>query len=162
MVLILSISESAVFLLATLRMIPALQTFYHFFSGIKSNKYAIDSLIKLLLLDKSSENKNFKRNKYFDNFDISSIILKDISFKYSNINKNVIENFSFNFYKGKTYAITGNSGSGKSTLIDIIFKLLEPQKGSILINNKNILDNDLEAECTIHFFKRKFITYWTK
>ena len=146
----ISISESAVFLLATLRMIPALQTFYHFFSGIKSNKYAIDSLIKLLLLDKSSENKNFKRNKYFDNFDISSIILKDISFKYSNINRNVIENFSFNFYKGKTYAITGISGSGKSTLIDIIFKLLEPQKGSILINNKNILDNDLEAELTLN------------
>ena len=146
----ISISESAVFLLATLRMIPALQTFYNFFSGIKSNKYAIDSLIKLLLLDKSGQNKQFKRNKYFDDFDISSIILKDISFKYANINRNVIENFSFNFYKGKTYAITGNSGSGKSTLIDIIFKLLEPQKGSILINNKNILDNDSEAEYTLN------------
>ena len=146
----ISISESAVFLLATLRMIPALQTFYNFFSGIKSNKYAIDSLIKLLLLEKSGQNKHFKINKYFDDFDISSIILKDISFKYSNINRNVIENFSFNFYKGKTYAITGKSGSGKSTLIDIIFKLLEPQKGSILINNKNILDNDLEAEYTLN------------
>ena len=146
----ISISESAVFLLATLRMIPALQTFYNFFSGIKSNKYAIDSLLKLLLLDKSCQNKNYKINKYFDNFDISSIILKDICFKYSNINRNVIEKFSFDFYKGKTYAITGNSGSGKSTLIDIIFKLLEPQKGSILINNKNILDNDLEAENTLN------------
>ena len=146
----ISISESAVFLLATLRMIPALQNFYHFFSGIKSNKYAIDSLIKLLLLDKSGQNKKFKRNKYFNDFAISSIILKDISFKYSNINRNVIESFSYNFYKGKSYAITGNSGSGKSTLIDIIFKLLEPQKGSILINNKNILDNDLEAEFTLN------------
>ena len=146
----ISISESAVFLLATLRMIPALQTFYNFFSGIKSNKYAIDSLIKLLLLDKSCQNNKFKKNKYFDDFDISSIKLKDVCFKYSNLKRNVIENFSYNFYKGKTYAITGNSGSGKSTLIDIIFKLLEPQKGSILINNKNILDNDLEAEYTLN------------
>ena len=144
----ISITASAVFLLATLRMIPALQSLYNFFSGIKSNKYAIDSLINLLLLDKPDHDNKFKSNKYFENFYISSIKLKNIYFKYSNINKNVLENFSCNFYKGKTYAITGNSGSGKSTLIDVIFKLLEPQKGSILINNKNILDNDLEADCT--------------
>ena len=146
----ISITASVVFLLATLRMIPALQTLYNFFSGMKSNKYAIDSLIDLLLLERQDQNKKFKSSKYFENSYIKSINLKNIYFKYSNFNKNVLENFSCNIYKGKTYAITGNSGSGKSTLIDVIFKLLEPQKGSILINNKNILDDDLEAECTIN------------
>ena len=98
----LSINESAVFLLATLRMIPAFQTFYNFFSGIKSNKYAIDSLKKLLILDTPSQENKFKNNKYFDKFIISSIILKNISFKYSNIDRNVLENFSCNFYAWET------------------------------------------------------------
>ena len=136
-------------------MIPAFQTFYNYFSGMKSNKYAIDSLKKLLLLERPDQDKKRKTNKYFDKFNISSIILKDISFRYSNVNKNVIENFSCYFYRGKTYAITGYSGSGKSTLIDIIFKLLEPQKGSILINNKNILSKNKEAEYLINTLRER-------
>ena len=40
--------------------------------------------------------------------------------------------------KNDKIAIVGPSGSGKSTLIDMILRLYDPNKGSILLDNKNI------------------------
>jgi len=61
------------------------------------------------------------RRSYFETF--SSTILKNITFKLN---------------QGQTIGILGESGSGKTTLLHLIQGLLELQKGSILIDGKNI------------------------
>jgi ABC-type lipoprotein export system ATPase subunit len=75
--------------------------------------------------------------------------LKNIS-KYFNIEKKikVLKNLSYNFKKGKMYALMGPSGSGKSTLLNLISLIDRPTIGSIkfndnLVNFSNNKKNDI-------------------
>ena len=62
--------------------------------------------------------------------------LKNIS-KHFNIEKKikVLKNLSYNFDKGKIYALMGPSGSGKSTLLNLISLIDRPTLGSIKFND---------------------------
>ena len=75
--------------------------------------------------------------------------LKNIS-KNFNIEKKikVLKNLSYNFKKGKMYALMGPSGSGKSTLLNLISLIDRPSIGSIkfnddLVNFTNNKKNDI-------------------
>jgi len=65
--------------------------------------------------------------------------LKNIS-KNFNIDKKikVLKNLSYNFHKGKVYALMGPSGSGKSTLLNLISLIDKPSLGSIKFSNNQI------------------------
>lgn len=54
-----------------------------------------------------------------------------ISFNRFNLNSGILE-----FEKGKIYCITGPNGSGKSTLLKMIGLQLQPDSGSVAIENK--------------------------
>ena len=62
--------------------------------------------------------------------------LKNIS-KHFNIEKKikVLKNLSYNFNKGKMYALMGPSGSGKSTLLNLISLIDRPTLGSVKFND---------------------------
>ena len=79
----------------------------------------------------------------------SFLKLKNIS-KYFNTEKKikVLKNLSYNFNKGKMYALMGPSGSGKSTLLNLISLIDRPTLGSIrfndhLVNFTNKKRNDI-------------------
>ena len=60
-----------------------------------------------------------------------------------NINKGfddriVLENLTYNFYEGNSYALIGASGAGKTTLLNIIGKLEEADSGDIIVNDINL------------------------
>ena len=69
--------------------------------------------------------------------------LKNIS-KNFNIDKKikVLKNLSYNFHKGKVYALMGPSGSGKSTLLNLISLIDRPSLGSVKFNNNQINFNN--------------------
>jgi len=72
----------------------------------------------------------------------SFLKLKNIS-KHFNTEKKikVLKNLSYNFNKGKMYALMGPSGSGKSTLLNLISLIDRPSLGSIQFN-ENIVNFD--------------------
>ena len=72
----------------------------------------------------------------------SFLQLKNIS-KHFNTDKKikVLKNLSYNFNKGKMYALMGPSGSGKSTLLNLISLIDRPSIGSIQFN-ENIVNSD--------------------
>ena len=72
----------------------------------------------------------------------SFLQLKNIS-KHFNTDKKikVLKNLSYNFNKGKIYALMGPSGSGKSTLLNLISLIDRPSLGSIKFN-ENIVNFD--------------------
>ena len=79
----------------------------------------------------------------------SFLKLKNIS-KYFNTEKKVkvLKNLSYNFNKGKMYALIGPSGSGKSTLLNLISLIDRPNHGSIkfnedIVNFTNNKKNDI-------------------
>ncbi|MFP3036247.1 MAG: ABC transporter ATP-binding protein [Wolbachia sp.] len=51
--------------------------------------------------------------------------------------KTVLNNISFDIFKGESLVILGGSGSGKSVLTKTIIGLLTPNSGSIKINSKS-------------------------
>ena len=76
--------------------------------------------------------------------------------KISNLNKSfegskkisVLKKISYNFRKGKIYALMGPSGSGKSTLLNLLSLIDRPNSGSIkfennLINFSESNENDI-------------------
>jgi len=79
----------------------------------------------------------------------SFLKIKNIS-KHFNIEKKikVLKNLSYNFNKGKMYALIGPSGSGKSTLLNLISLIDRPSYGSIkfnedIVNFTNNKKNDI-------------------
>ena len=65
--------------------------------------------------------------------------------KVSNLHKSfnnniVLKNINFELLEGESLAIIGESGSGKSVLLKNIIGLLKPEKGSIKINNKEMVN----------------------
>ncbi len=49
-----------------------------------------------------------------------------------------LDNVNINIEKGEFVFLTGSSGSGKSTLLKTLYKEVEPDKGSIIVNGKNV------------------------
>ncbi|CUW04451.1 Methionine ABC transporter ATP-binding protein [Leuconostoc inhae] len=52
--------------------------------------------------------------------------------------KVVLEDFSYQFENGQSYALTGMSGSGKTTLLNMIGKIEKPDTGDVLIDQKQL------------------------
>ena len=68
---------------------------------------------------------------------MSVLSLNKISYSYKN-GKNILDDISIEFEKGKFYTILGVSGSGKTTLLSLLAGLDEPRKGEVLYNNEDI------------------------
>lgn len=68
---------------------------------------------------------------------------ENLSFTYLGGKRTILSNFSHDFTPGSSTAILGETGAGKTTLIRLILGLIHPDKGHILIYNK-----EKEAECS--------------
>jgi len=67
-----------------------------------------------------------------------SIVFDDVWFRYES--EWVLKGVSFEVKKGQTVAIVGATGSGKSTILQLLPRLYDVQKGSILVDNHPIQD----------------------
>ncbi|MCI0400612.1 MAG: ABC transporter ATP-binding protein/permease [Gammaproteobacteria bacterium] len=74
----------------------------------------------------------------------SDIVLKDINFAYE-AGKPVFTRLNLTISLGKITGLVGPSGSGKSTIADLVLRLFEPQRGEILINNRNLNEWDIST-----------------
>jgi len=63
---------------------------------------------------------------------------KNVSFKFVDSKEDQIIDVSFEAKKGETVAIIGKTGSGKSTLMNLLIRLLDYQKGQILLDGVEI------------------------
>lgn len=85
------------------------------------------------LADSLKKNSDVSGDKVITQLD-EGIKLNEVSFGYES-NKDVLHNISFNFEKGKAYAIVGSSGSGKSTLLNLLTGINSNYQGRIMFDN---------------------------
>lgn len=69
---------------------------------------------------------------------LTELAVKNLDYYYDNSGQTIFENISFNVKPGEFITLVGPSGCGKTTLLHILGGLLEPTKGEITINGKNI------------------------
>lgn len=73
----------------------------------------------------------------------SSIVLRDVTFRYDDIT--ILDNINLTIPKGSTVALVGSSGAGKSTLADLVPRFHDVTEGELLIDGVNIKDYSLES-----------------
>ena len=95
---------------------------------------------------------------------MSVLSLNKISYSYKN-GKNILDDISIEFEKGKFYTILGVSGSGKTTLLSLLAGLDEPRKGEVLYNNEDIkikgYENHRKNNISLIFQNYNLIDYMT-
>lgn len=73
----------------------------------------------------------------------SAIELKDITYSYDK-EKIILDNISFKFERGKSYALVGASGSGKSTLLKLLLGYMSDYRGQLSLDGVPL--NDIKTE----------------
>lgn len=85
-------------------------------------------------IDRLNEIENLPHEEVGDPVLLEGVVgvkLEDVSFAYADSEKDVLEDFSFDFTPGSRTAIVGPTGVGKSTLIRILLSFLNPRKGKV-------------------------------
>jgi len=71
------------------------------------------------------------------------IACQNVEFAYED--RTIVGGLSVNISRGEFWAILGPSGSGKTTLLDLITGLLEPQSGSVSVDDVPLSQGDIES-----------------
>lgn len=84
---------------------------------------------------------------------MSQLSLKQVTkyFDQAGQRVTVLENSSYDFLAGQSYAISGVSGSGKSTLMHMLAGLEAPTAGVITLNQQLITATDLQIKLGLVF-----------
>jgi subfamily B ATP-binding cassette protein MsbA len=72
------------------------------------------------------------------------IEFQNVSFRYDNSHRPVLENISLRFPPGSVTALVGHSGSGKTTLAGLLPRFYTHNEGRILLDGRDLADYQLD------------------
>lgn len=131
-----------IYFFSAMRILPSINRIISSFQDYSTTYPAAEIIFKeTLKLDQIKSETNI--SKFDDrklNFD-NEINIENISFKYTNTNRYILQNLNLKIKKNSIIGIFGKTGNGKSTLINIITGLLSPNNGSIYCDNFDITKN---------------------
>ncbi|MGQ7847031.1 peptidase domain-containing ABC transporter [Granulosicoccus sp. 3-233] len=81
--------------------------------------------------------------EHLDNEDELDIRVDSISYRYSENEERVLDDFSLRIAPGESVALVGASGCGKTTLVKLLLGLLQPEQGEIYIGGRSLEKIDL-------------------
>ncbi len=126
----------AVFGIAALKLLPALQNIFNFTHEINMRMPYLINTVNIFSDDGLHDRPLYSMLKEID--DIEKIECKDVTFRYQNSHQDALKKINLSIHRGEKIAIIGPSGAGKSTLIDVLLGLLNPNSGSINVNGINL------------------------
>jgi len=123
------------------KLLPELNNIYKSYTTIRGLDFFVKDIFLLLEKDNSSGELVDSNNIEFK----KSIAIKDLSFRYSYSENNIINNLSIEFKKGDILGLRGKTGSGKSTLLDIVMGLLRPSNGDLYVDGVLLDKNNISS-----------------
>ena len=124
------------------RLLPNFQGIYTGWTQMTGSKLEVMEIYQLLNQPKNFIDVTSKENEFFD---FSKLEMNSVSFRYKDNEDFIFKNINLTINKGEKIAIIGSSGIGKSCLLDIMLGFLEPKKGSIKVNNKEINKHNVNS-----------------
>lgn len=117
------------------RLLPVLQGSYASWSSIQSGQVSLKDTLELLdqPLPEYVDQPPAKPIPFHQ-----QLTLKQLSFRYTPQTPWVLKNLDLTIKKGSRIGFIGLTGSGKSTLLDVIMGLLQPNEGTVEIDNQII------------------------
>ena len=70
--------------------------------------------------------------------EISEVEFRGVTFRYPDMEHDVLKDFSLTARKGQITRIDGHNGYGKSTLVKLLLRLYDPQAGEVLVDGVDI------------------------
>tara|TARA_Y100000816_G_scaffold292182_1_gene286260 strand:+ start:1194 stop:2927 length:1734 start_codon:yes stop_codon:yes gene_type:complete len=128
--------------ISSIRLVPSITTISKSFNDMNYLNSSLDIIYNditnktnadLYYVDRKEKKLNFK----------NKLSIQNLSFGYDKSNV-ILNNINLKIDKGSKVSISGQSGSGKTTLVNLITGLLKPDKGKILIDDLDII-NDLST-----------------
>lgn len=107
---------------------------------IQSAQDAKISLDRMGEIHKQDDEQKVEDNKITTLPEDKSIQIRNLSFRYNQLSKDVLENIDLKIPQGKITAIVGPSGSGKTTLIKLLMGFYPPTVGDIKIGGISLQD----------------------
>jgi len=125
----------AVYALAGYRLMPALQQIYASISQLRFAGPALDALHQDFMELANPPRRDATDHKLCLSH---AIVLRNIEFSYPNTHQAALRNINIDIPARSTIGLVGATGSGKTTLVDLILGLLEPQRGSLIVDDRVI------------------------
>lgn len=134
--------QLSAFAVAAFRLLPSVGKLNAYINSVMYSKSSLDLIYRDLKEIEDCKIIDFKEAEEVEKWSLKDKIeLSNIAYHYPDSNKLVLLDVSFSINRGETVALIGSSGAGKTTLADILLGLLQPVRGAILVDGKDIYEN---------------------
>ena len=128
----------AVFAAAAMRVVPALNRVVATVNQVRAGAPSLADVaadIEELEADQASSSS---RDEQIVEVPDEDIVVKDLTFSYSDSPRPVLKGVNVTIPRGHTVALVGTSGAGKTTFADILAGLYEPTGGTVTVGGVDI------------------------
>jgi ATP-binding cassette, subfamily B, bacterial PglK len=132
-----------VFAFAGQRLMPELSKLYQSLAQIQVGSAAVEAVYDDLVLRKSAA--RLTRVAVPGHGLRQSLRLEGVSYSYPNTDQSGLRDVSITIRAGEKIGIVGSTGAGKTTLADVILGLLEPDRGTLVVDRTDITPENLSA-----------------
>ncbi len=130
----------SIFAVAAVRLLPSFNRIAEYLGTLMYQKPAITSIYNdLKEIDELNARRAEQETGNGEALPLNKFIrLKDLSFRYPDGDRMILDHVSFDIWKNTSFAFIGPSGAGKTTLADLILGALTPTGGEILADDVDI------------------------
>jgi ATP-binding cassette, subfamily B, bacterial len=140
----LTLGDLMMFLVYLTMLLGPLATLVGSAVQFQSNLAGLDRVLDILDIAEEMPHLPGQRRVIRENV-LGKIELDQVSFRYPESEKDVLNGISFIAQPGETIALVGPSGSGKTTLCNLVARFYDPSSGAIRLDGTDLRDLTVDS-----------------